>query len=221
MSVVEIIFYSITFLVIIFSPYIIIKSHEKYLKPLCKEMEGDIRLSFRKFMPYLNIRHQGVEALVGIKPAGRYISPRLVLKMITPNDFSLVIYKRDLAFRQIDTIFLRRIKTGDSSFDRKYLIKSRDPIEAKCFLQKHSHRLEIDNFFSLGFSSLKTDKKSLIAIKPFRYLRNTTLDEFNAMSRFSLIRLLIRKSPEGVMEDDLNAVTIKSCLDRMEKIFEF
>ncbi len=211
---IEVAYAVILILGVAFFVFLIPRSHAAILGPLARELGREVEVSFLRFMAYVEFEHEGMDCLVGIKPAGRYAPPRLALEIAHRLDFSLLIYSRGLKpLATFDPGYFA-FKTGDSSFDDNYLCKSRGGARAKEFMTEPGRAVLLDQFMRFGFASIKVEDGVVMALKPFHGL-GSSRDGLNAYFR---AHFFFRR-PQGEITEDVNSARIKTYLDQMRRVF--
>ena len=133
----------------------------KKLEPISAAFGGKLVKDFPR--SYVRINRSGIEYSIAIW--GDRETPQrhniLEIKVKVPFAFKSEVHEKTKIHETIENIgFFKDIKTGESAFDNKFLVRSNDPLKTKQFLEDDRRREAIKNLCGKKYT-LTTGKKFL------------------------------------------------------------
>jgi len=154
--------------IIVFLYWLIHQVAASRLKPLARELGGEVVSSFGKGA-YYKLVQEGVEFRVSLRSQGRSAVPDVIdMSVAAAFDFNLEVSKDDLISAGLAILKLKQdIEIGDQLFDIKYKVRSDHPDRAKNYLLDPAHREIIEDFFSQKFTSFTIDNEKATTSKTY------------------------------------------------------
>ena len=119
--------------------------------------------------PHVLVNNNGCEVKIRIKNGSKNSSPYLILQQMTSIGVGLTISEENMVTRTLNKVgLLKNVKIGDSLFDNRYLVRSKNNIKAQNYLLNNVHTDAIDFLFKENIDTLTFTDES-VTIKKSQY----------------------------------------------------
>jgi len=119
--------------------------------------------------PHVLVNNNGCEIKIRIKSGSKNSPPYLILQQMTPIGVGLTISKENMVTRTLNKVgLLKDVTTGNSLFDNRYLVRSKNNIKAQTYLLNNIHTDAIDFLFKENIDTLASTDES-VTIKKSHY----------------------------------------------------
>jgi hypothetical protein len=139
--------------------------------------------------PHVIVTNNGCEVKIKITKRSKKSPPYLILQQMTPIGVGLTISKENIVTRTLNKFgLLKDVTIGNSLFDDRYLVRSKNPMKAQNYLRNTIHTDAIDFLFTEDIDTIESNDDS-VTIKKSNY-RKEDLEPQQIRSLLDLMRKL-------------------------------
>jgi hypothetical protein len=139
--------------------------------------------------PHVIVSNNGCEVKIKIRKGSNNSPPSLILQQMIPLGVGLTISKENMVTCTLNKLgLLKDITTGNSLFDDRYLVRSKNPMKAQNYLRNTVHTDAIDSLFKKDIDTIEYTDDS-VTIKKSNY-RKEDLEPQRIRSLLDLMRKL-------------------------------
>lgn len=139
--------------------------------------------------PHVIVNNSGCEVKIKIRKGSKNSPPCLILQQMTPIGVGLTISKENIVTRTLNKFgLLKDVTIGNSLFDDRYLVRSKNPMKAQNYLRNTIHTDAIDFLFTEDIDTIESNDDS-VTIKKSNY-RKEDLEPQQIRSLLDLMRKL-------------------------------